>query len=127
MRQINQRVHSLYARILPFHLDHHLWFLSLHQTLPLKPVTVALTMDQIVCHLCLWRQQKHLRNVVPYTNIPFEKQGIQGNAEKFKDTTYASVLVPSIIAHTDQKKGENTYGCHGKQQKVLKEYGTTNM
>jgi hypothetical protein len=70
---------------------------------------------------------KHLRNVVPYTIIPFEKQGIQGNAENFKDTTYASVLVPSIIAHTDQKKGVNTYGCHGKQQKVLKEYGTTNI
>jgi hypothetical protein len=30
---------------------------------------------------------KHLRKVVPYTIIPFEKQGIQGNAEKFKDTT----------------------------------------
>ncbi len=58
---------------------------------------------------------KHLKNVVPYTIIPFKKQGIQGNAEKFKDTTYASVLVPSIIAHTDPKKGENTYGCHGKQ------------
>jgi hypothetical protein len=27
---------------------------------------------------------KHLRNVVPYTNIPFEKQGIQENAEKLK-------------------------------------------
>jgi hypothetical protein len=56
----------------------------------------------------------YLRNVVPYTIIPFEKEGIQGNAEKLKDSTYASVLVPSIIAHTDQKKGENTYGCHGK-------------
>jgi hypothetical protein len=63
---------------------------------------------------------KYLRNVVPYTIIPFEKQGIQGNAEKFKDTTYTSVLVPSITAHIDpNKKGENTYGCHGKQQKVL--------
>jgi hypothetical protein len=69
---------------------------------------------------------KHLRNVVPYTIIPFEKQGIQGNAEKFKDTSYASVFVPSIMAHTDQK-GINTYGCHGKQQKVLQEYGTTNI
>jgi hypothetical protein len=89
-------------------------------------------MDQIiVCHLCLWQYSlataKHLRNVVPYTIIPFEKQGIQGNAEKFKDATYASVLVPPIIAHMDQKKGENTYGCHGKQQKVLKEYGTTTL
>jgi hypothetical protein len=46
---------------------------------------------------------KHSRNVVPYTIIPLEKQGIQGNAEKFKDTTYASVLVTSIIAHTDPK------------------------
>ncbi len=45
------------CKILPFHLNHHLWFLSLHQTLPPKPVTVALTMDQIVCHLCLWWQQ----------------------------------------------------------------------
>jgi hypothetical protein len=70
---------------------------------------------------------KHLRNVVPYTSIPFEKQGIQRNAEKFKDTIYTSVLVSSIIAHTDPKKGENNYGCHGKQQKVLKEYGTTNI
>ena len=69
---------------------------------------------------------KHLRNGVPYSIIPFEKQGIQGNAEKFKDTTYASVLVPSIIAHMD-KKSENAYGCHGKQQKILKEYGTTNI
>jgi hypothetical protein len=69
---------------------------------------------------------KHLRNVVPYTIISFEQQGIQGNAEKFKDTTYASVLVPSIIAHTD-KKGKITYGCHGKQQKVLKGYCTTNI
>ncbi len=41
---------------------------------------------------------------MPYTIIPFEKQVIQENAEKFKDTTYASVLVPSIIAHTDPKK-----------------------
>ncbi len=41
---------------------------------------------------------------MPCTIIPFEKQGIQGNAEKVKDNTYASVLVPSIIAHTDQKK-----------------------
>jgi hypothetical protein len=47
---------------------------------------------------------KYLRNVVPYTIIPLEKQGIQGNAEKFKDTTYTSVLLPSIIAHTDAKK-----------------------
>jgi hypothetical protein len=47
---------------------------------------------------------KHLRNVVPYTTIPFEKRGIQGNAEKFKDTNYTSVLVPSIIAHTDKKR-----------------------
>ncbi len=70
---------------------------------------------------------KHLRNGVPYSIIPFEKQGIQGNAEKFKDTTYACVLVPSIIAHTNPKKIENTYGCHGKQEKVLKEYGTTNL
>jgi hypothetical protein len=46
---------------------------------------------------------KHLRNVAPYTIISFKKQGIQGNAEKFKDTIYASVLVPSIVAHTDQK------------------------
>jgi hypothetical protein len=53
---------------------------------------------------------KHLMNAVPYTNIIFEKQGIQGTAEKFKDATYASVLVPSIIAHTDPKKVENTYG-----------------
>jgi hypothetical protein len=70
---------------------------------------------------------KHLRNVVPYTIILFEKQGIQESSEKFKDTTYASVLVPSIIAHTDPKKGENTYGCHCKQQKVLKGYGTANI
>jgi hypothetical protein len=70
---------------------------------------------------------KHLRNVVPFTIIPFEKQGIQGNAEKFKDTTDASVFVPSIIAHTDPKIGENTYGCRGKQQKVLKEYNTINI
>jgi hypothetical protein len=70
---------------------------------------------------------KHLRNVVPYTSIPFVKQGIQGNAEKFKDTTYASVLAPSIIAHTDQKKGQNTYGYHGKQQRVLQKYSTTNI
>ncbi len=41
---------------------------------------------------------------MPYFIVPFEKQGIQGNAEKFKDTTYASVLVPSIIAHTDPVK-----------------------
>jgi hypothetical protein len=68
----------------------------------------------------------HLRNVVPYTIIPFEKQGIQGNAEKLKDTTYASVLFPSIVFHTD-KKGENNYGCHGKQQEVLKKYGKTNI
>jgi hypothetical protein len=47
---------------------------------------------------------KHLRNVVPYTIIPFEKQDIQANAEKLEDTTYTSVLVPSIIAHTDPKK-----------------------
>jgi hypothetical protein len=47
---------------------------------------------------------KHLRNVVPYTIIPFEKQGIQGNVDKFKDTNYVSVLVPSIIAHTDPKE-----------------------
>jgi hypothetical protein len=47
---------------------------------------------------------KHLRNVVPYTIILFEKQGIRGNAEKFKDTSYESVLVPSIIAHTDKKR-----------------------
>jgi hypothetical protein len=47
---------------------------------------------------------KHLRNVTPCTIIPFEKQGIQGNAEKFKDADYTSVLVPSIIAHTDPKK-----------------------
>ncbi len=45
---------------------------------------------------------------MPYTIIPFEKQGIQGNAEKSKDITYPSVLVPSIIAHTDQKNDENT-------------------
>ncbi len=37
---------------------------------------------------------------MPYTIIPFEKQDIQGNVEKFKDTTHASVLAPSIIAHT---------------------------
>jgi hypothetical protein len=46
---------------------------------------------------------KYLRNVVPYTIIPSEKQGIQGIAEKFNDTTYTSALVPSIIAHTDPK------------------------
>jgi hypothetical protein len=50
-----------------------------------------------------------MRNVVPYTIVPFKKQGIQGNAEKFKDATYTSVLVPSNIAYTDQKKGDNTY------------------
>jgi hypothetical protein len=66
-------------------------------------VTVALTMDEIVSSLSL-ATAKHLRNVVPYTIIPFEKQGIQGNAEKFKNTTYASVLVPSIIACKDPKK-----------------------
>ncbi len=38
--------------------------------------------------------------MVPYTIIPFEKQG----TEKIKDTTYASILVPSIIAHTEKKK-----------------------
>jgi hypothetical protein len=64
--------------------------------------------------------------VVPYAIIPFEKHGIKGNAEKFKDTTYASIFVPSIIAPTD-KKGEKSHGCHGKQQKILKEYGTTNI
>jgi hypothetical protein len=47
---------------------------------------------------------KRLRKVVPYTIIPFEKQGIQGNAEKFKDATYATVLIPSVIAHKDPKK-----------------------
>jgi hypothetical protein len=63
---------------------------------------------------------KHLRNVVPYTIIPFDKQGIQGNEEKFKDTAYASVLVPSIIAHTDQKKSENTYDAMANSRKFLK-------
>ncbi len=47
----------------------------------------------------------HVRNdMVPYSIIPFEYQGIKGNEEKFKDTTYASILVPSIITHTDPKK-----------------------
>jgi hypothetical protein len=51
--------------------------------------------------------EKHLRNMVPYTIIPFEKQGIQGNAEKFKDTTYASVFVLGRWAYRVQKKKKN--------------------
>ncbi len=45
--------------------------------------------------------------MVPYTIIPFEKQGIQGNAEKFKDTTYASVFVLGRWAYRVQKKKKN--------------------
>ncbi len=69
----------------------------------LPPPEVELTHTHSMSSLSL-ATAKHLRNVVPYTIIPFEKEGIQGNAEKFIDTTYASVFVPSIIAHTDQKK-----------------------
>jgi hypothetical protein len=47
-------------------------------------------------------------------------QGIQGNAETFKDTTYASVLVPSIIAHTDQKKVKILMDAMANSRKFLK-------
>ncbi len=50
---------------------------------------------------------------------PF-KQGIQVNVEKFKDTTYASELVPSIIAHTDQKKLKILMDAIANSRKFLK-------
>ncbi len=58
--------------------------------------------------------------MVPNIIIPFEKQGIQGNAEKFKDTISASVLVQSIIAHTDPRKGEILMDAMANSRKFLK-------
>jgi hypothetical protein len=38
---------------------------------------------------------------VPYTMIPFEKQNIQRNAEKFQHTQYSCVLLPTLVVHMD--------------------------
>ncbi len=38
---------------------------------------------------------------VPFTMIPFEKNNIQKNAERFQHTQYACVLLPTLVVHTD--------------------------
>jgi hypothetical protein len=70
---------------------------------------------------------KHLRNVVPYTIIPFEKARHPGKCREIQ-RHHLHICISSINnCSYRSKKGENTYGCHGKQQKVLKEYGTTKI
>jgi hypothetical protein len=63
---------------------------------------------------------KHLRNVVPYTITPFEKQGIQGNAEKSRTPLMHLYQFHQLLLIWIQKKVKILMDIMANSRKFLK-------